>query len=55
MTCVLCINVDTIVWLFVCANVGPRGHEVVLMRASSHQDPVRPPWGEPWEGERSSV
>jgi hypothetical protein len=47
MTYVLCIDVDTIIWLFVCADVGPRGHEVELMRAPTHQDPVRPPRGEP--------
>jgi hypothetical protein len=52
MTCVLCIDVDTIIWLFVCADVGPRGHEVELMRASARQEPVRPPRGEPRAGER---
>ena len=37
---------------FVCADVGPRGHEVELVRASAHQGPVRPPRGEPQERER---
>jgi hypothetical protein len=42
MTCVLCIDVDTIIWLFVCADVEPRRRDVELMRASAHQEPVRP-------------
>jgi hypothetical protein len=33
MTCVYGIDVDTIVWLFVCADVAPRGREVELLRA----------------------
>jgi hypothetical protein len=32
MTCVVCIDVDIIIWLFVCADVGPCGREVELMR-----------------------
>jgi hypothetical protein len=52
MTCVLCIDVDTIICLFVCADVGPHGHEFELMRASARQGPVRPPRGELWVGER---
>jgi hypothetical protein len=52
MTCVFCIDVDTIVWLFVCADVGPCGREVEMVRALAHQEPVRPPRGESWVGER---
>jgi hypothetical protein len=48
MTCVFCIDVDTIIWLFVCEDVGPRRHEVELMRASTRQEPGRLLW----EGER---
>jgi hypothetical protein len=46
------MDVDAIFCLFVCADVGPRGREVELMRASARQEPVRPPWGEPRAGER---
>jgi hypothetical protein len=35
----------------VCANVGPHGWEVELVRASARQGPMRPPRGEPWAGE----
>jgi hypothetical protein len=52
MTCVFCIDVDTIICLFVCAYVGPRGHEVELLRASAHQEMGRPPRGGPHEGKR---
>jgi hypothetical protein len=45
MTCVFCIDVDTIVWVFVCADVGPRGCEVELMRVPTRQELGRPPWG----------
>jgi hypothetical protein len=43
MTCVFCIDVDTIVWLFVCVDVGPCGLKFELLRAS---------WGGMWVGER---
>ena len=43
MTCVFCIDFDTIVWLFVCADVGPCGREVEMVRALARQEPVRPP------------
>jgi hypothetical protein len=46
------MDVDAILCLFVCADVGPHGCEVDLMRASPCQGPVRPPREEPWEGER---
>jgi hypothetical protein len=46
------MDVDIIGVFFVCADVGPRGQEVELVRVSSHQGPVRTPWGEPREGER---
>jgi hypothetical protein len=46
------MDVDAILCLFVCADVGPRGREVEWVRASAHQGPVRPPWGEPRVGER---
>jgi hypothetical protein len=46
------MDVDAIFCLFVCADVGPRGHEVELMRAPARQEPVRSPQGEPWVGER---
>jgi hypothetical protein len=46
------MDVDAIICLFVCAYVGPRRHEVELVRASARQGPVRPPRGEQWEGER---
>jgi hypothetical protein len=36
----------------VCADVGPRGREVELVRVSARQGPVRPPRGEPRVGER---
>jgi hypothetical protein len=52
MTCVFGIDVDTIIWLFVCADVGPRGCEVELLRASARQELGRPPWGGPRVGER---
>jgi hypothetical protein len=52
MTCVFCIDADTIICLFVCADVGPRGHEVELLRASARQELGRPPWGGSRAGER---
>ena len=52
MTCVYGIDVDTIIWLFVCENVGPHGREVELMRASARQELGRPPWGGSRVGER---
>jgi hypothetical protein len=52
MKYVFCIDVDTVVWLFVCADVGPRGHEVELMRVSARQKLGRPPQGGPRAGER---
>jgi hypothetical protein len=52
MTCVFGIDVDTIIWLFVCADVAPRGREVELLRASARQEPGRPPRGGPRVGER---
>jgi hypothetical protein len=39
MACILCIDVDTIVWLFVCADVRPHRREVDLMRVLAQQDP----------------
>jgi hypothetical protein len=42
MTCVSCIDADTINWLFVCADVGARGCEVEMVRARDRQEPVRP-------------
>jgi hypothetical protein len=39
MTYVFCIDVDIIIWLFVCADVGPRRCEVELMRVSARQEP----------------
>jgi hypothetical protein len=41
------MDVDAILCLFVCADVGPRGCEVEWVRASARQGPVRPPRGEP--------
>jgi hypothetical protein len=35
MTYVYDIYVDTIIWLFVCADLAPRGCEVELLRASA--------------------
>jgi hypothetical protein len=52
MTCVFCIDDDTIIWLFVCADVGPRVCEVELLRVSAPQEPSRPPRGGPWSRER---
>jgi hypothetical protein len=52
MTYVYDIDVDTTIWLFVCANVAPRGHEVELLRAPTHQEPEKLPWGGPQAGER---
>jgi hypothetical protein len=52
MTCVVCIYADTIVWLFVCADVGPREPKVELLRASAHQELGRPPQGGSRAGER---
>jgi hypothetical protein len=43
MTYVFCIYADTIIWLFVCADVGPRGHEGELLRVSDCQESGRPP------------
>jgi hypothetical protein len=44
MTCVFCIDADTIIWLFVCADVGPRGCEVEMIRVSARPELGRPPW-----------
>ena len=52
MTCVLCIDDDTIFCLFICVDVGPRGHEVELMRASIGQELGRLSRGGPRGGER---
>jgi hypothetical protein len=52
MTCVFGIDVDTIFWLFVCADVGPRECEVELLRVSARKEPGRPPQGGPQAGER---
>jgi hypothetical protein len=41
MTYVYDIDVDTICFLFVCADVAPRRHEVELRRASARQEPER--------------
>jgi hypothetical protein len=46
------MDVDAILCLFVCADVGPRGHEVEWVRVSTRQGPVRHPRGEPQAGER---
>jgi hypothetical protein len=46
------MDVDVILCLFVCADVGPRRREVELVRAPAHQEPVRPLQGEPRVGER---
>jgi hypothetical protein len=46
------MDADAIFCLFVCADVGPRGREVELMRTLAHQELVRPPRGEPRAGER---
>jgi hypothetical protein len=46
------MDVDAIFCLFVCVDVGLRGHEVELMRVPSRQGPVRPPRGESWVGKR---
>jgi hypothetical protein len=43
---------DSILFLFVCADVGPRGREVELVRSLVHQGMVRPPRGELRAGER---
>jgi hypothetical protein len=52
MTCVFGIDVDTICYLFICADVAPRGHKVELLRASACQEPGRQPWEGSWVGER---
>jgi hypothetical protein len=36
------MDVDAILCLFVCADVGPHGHEVELVRVLARQGPVRP-------------
>jgi hypothetical protein len=41
MTYVYGIDADTIVWLFVCADVAPRGREVELLRAPARHEPGR--------------
>jgi hypothetical protein len=46
------MDVDAILRLFVCADVGPHGREVELVRALACQGLVRPLWGEPRVGER---
>jgi hypothetical protein len=46
------MDVDAILCLFVCADVGPRGREVELVRALACQGPVRPPRGDSRAGER---
>jgi hypothetical protein len=40
------MDADAIV-SFLCVDVGPRRHEVELVRASARQGLVRPPRGEP--------
>jgi hypothetical protein len=52
MTYVYDIDVDTICFLFVCADVAPRRHEVELLRVSACQEPERPLRGGPRVGER---
>jgi hypothetical protein len=46
MSCVFCIDADTIVWLFLCEDVGPRVHEVEMVREIARQEPVRLSRGE---------
>jgi hypothetical protein len=43
MTYVFGIDVDTIFWLCVCADVAPRGCEVEFFRVSTRQEPGRLP------------
>ena len=52
MTCVFGIDVDTIFWLFVFVDVGPRECEVELVRVSARKEPGRLSQGGPQEGER---
>jgi hypothetical protein len=52
MTYVFCIDDDTIIWLFLCADVRPRRCKVELMRVLTPQELGRPPWGGLRAGER---
>jgi hypothetical protein len=55
MTCVFGMDADTIFCLFVCADVGPRGREVELLRAPARQEPGRLSRGGPRVGERCQL
>jgi hypothetical protein len=46
------MDVDAILYFFVCADVGLRGREVEWVREPTHQGMVRPSWVEPRVGER---
>jgi hypothetical protein len=46
------MDVDAILYLCVCADVGPRRREVELVRATTHQGPMRPLQGKMRERER---